>query len=141
MAQDSNSQKDFFIVPHYRLLSLIFLIALLGWGAWLLVIYKFDPYNSPGLALAFFFLSSFFAFSGTFAIILFFLKKWRARDQIYIKHVLISLRQGILLSLCTCLCLALLMLGLLRIWNGLLLVALIMLVEFYLSGKDELETF
>jgi len=121
-----------------RILSLVLFATLLSWAAWLLVIYKLDPFQTPDLALPFFFVSSIFAFSGSFTLLLFFLKKWRAKDHLSMKHILISLRQGVLLSICTCICLALLMIGLLRIWNGLLLVALMMLLEFYMSGKDEL---
>ncbi len=121
-----------------RILSLILFATLLTWSAWFLVVYKLDPFENPDLALPFFFASSLFAFTGTFTLVLFFLKKWRIKEHLTVKHILISLRQGILLSLCTCLCLALLMIGLLRVWNGLLIVALMMLLEFYMSGKDEL---
>lgn len=72
-------------------------------------------------------------------MILFLLKKWRSDNEVFMKHILISVRQGFLLSSSTTLCLALLMLGLLRIWNGILIVALMMMIEFYLSGKDELD--
>ena len=117
---------------------MILLATLISWSAWLLVLFKLDPFTSPKLALPLFFISSLLAFSGTFTLILFFLKRWRAGDHLYVKHITISLRQGILLSACTCLCMGLLMLGLLRIWNGLLLVAFMMLLEFYMSEKDEL---
>ena len=59
-------------------------------------------------------------------------------DNVYLKHLIISLRQGVLLSACTNICLVLLMLGLLRIWNGLIIVTVMTLLEFYFSGKDEL---
>ena len=134
---DHDGPQKFLSIPHFRILFLIVLTSLISWAAWFLVVFKLDPFTSASLALPFFFASSLLAFSGTFSLILFVLKRWRAGDQIYIKHVLISLRQGILLSLCTCICLALLMIGLLRIWNGLLLVAFMMLIEFYLSGKDD----
>lgn len=130
--------RNFFSIPHYRILFLIILATLISWAAWLLVIFKLDPFSNTGLAVSLFFISSILSFSGFFTLILFLLKKWKVGDHIYIKHIVISLRQGLLLSICTCLCLALLMLGLLRIWNGLLLVAFTMLLEFYLSGKDEL---
>ena len=125
-------------IPHFRILFMILLATLISWSAWLLVLFKLDPFTSPKLALPLFFISSLLAFSGTFTLILFFLKRWRAGDHLYVKHITISLRQGILLSACTCLCMGLLMLGLLRIWNGLLLVAFMMLLEFYMSEKDEL---
>jgi hypothetical protein len=137
MYEESESQKKWSLIPHYRILAILILAAVLGWIAFLLVVQKLDPYTSTGLALALFFGSSTVAAAGTFSIILFFFKKWRFSDNVYIKHILISLRQGILLSICTNLCLALLMLGLLRLWNGILLIAIMMLLEFYWSGKDE----
>lgn len=130
--------KELLSIPHYRVLSIVAFATLLSSLAWLIVIFNLDPYESTGLGLSLFFLSLFFALSGGFSIILFFLKKWKSKNEIYLKHVSISLRQGILLSICTCSCLLLLMLGLLRIWNGLLIVFIIMFIEFYLSGKDEL---
>lgn len=138
MNVDFHSQKKILLIPHYRLLTWIGGGTLIAWAAWLVVLLKLDPYTSTSLALALFFTSFFVALSGTFTLLLAFLKKWRTRDQLYVKHILISLRQGILLSLCTTLCAGLLVLGFLRIWNGLLLVILMMLIEFYLSGKDEL---
>jgi len=137
MYEESESQKKWSLIPHYRILAILILATILGWTALFLVLQKLDPEVSPDLALPLFFGSSLVAMAGTFSIILFFFKKWRFSDHIYIKHILISLRQGILLSICTNLCLALLMLGLLRLWNGILLITIMMLLEFYWSGKDE----
>ncbi len=125
-------------IPHYRFLGFIFFATVLSWGAWGLVIQKLDPYSNPELALVLFYLSIFLAFTGTFTLIFFFIKKWKTDNEIYLKHLTISLRQGFLLSFCTTVCLLLLMLGLLRLWNGLLVAALVTLLEFYWSGKDEL---
>ncbi len=138
MNADFQSQKKFLLIPHYRLLTWISGGTLVAWTAWGVVLLKLDPYSSTSLALTLFLVSFFIALSGTFTLLMSLIKKWRTRDQLYIKHILISLRQGILLSLCTTLCAGLLVLGFLRIWNGLLLVILMMLIEFYLSGKDEL---
>lgn len=130
--------RSVFSIPHYRILGIISLTSFISWMAWLLVIYKLDPFESTSIALVLFFMSFIMALSGTFTAILFFIKKWKSQDNIYVKHVTISLRQGILLSICTSLCLLLLMFGMLRMWNGFLIVMMMMMVEFYLSGKDEL---
>ncbi|QQR55110.1 hypothetical protein IPG41_00840 [Candidatus Peregrinibacteria bacterium] len=135
---EEKKKHPYLIIPQYRTLLYFGFGTALAWGAWLLVLYKLDPFLSPSLSLSLFFITTFIALSGTFSIVLTLLKKWKNKDQIYFKHIMISLRQGVLLSICTVLCLGLLMLGFLRIWNGLLLVALIMLIEFYFSGKDEL---
>jgi len=135
---ENEPRRKLLDIPHFRVLLIIAFATLISWAAWFLVIWELDPFTAASLALPLFFASSLLAFSGTFTLMLFFLKRWRAGDHIYLKHVTISLRQGILLSICTCICLLLLMLGLLRIWNGLLLVIFMMLLEFYLSSKDEL---
>lgn len=124
---------------HKNLLTGILIEVLLCWLAWILVVYKLDPYETTGLALTLFFISLTGALSGSFALVLFYIKKWRSESALSHKQVGISLRQGILLALCTGLCLGLLALGILRIWNGLLIVTLMMLLEFYLSAKDDLD--
>jgi Na+/melibiose symporter-like transporter len=135
---DSEKKVSLLQIPHYRILSYVALASFISWSAWLLVFLKLDPFESPELALPLFFFSFFLALAGTFTILLFFIKKWRTHDEVFVKHVMISLRQGLLLSFCASICLALLMLGLLRVWNGLLIVIFITLLEFYFSSKDEL---
>lgn len=125
-------------IPYLRVISIICFASALSWLAWIIVILNLDPYESTAIALSLFYLSLALALVGTFTLILFFLKKWKFKEEIYLKHIMISLRQGILLGAVTLICLSLLMLGLLRIWNGLLIVILITMIEFYLSGKDEL---
>ncbi len=131
--------RDLLFIPQLRIVAVILMITILSWIALLLVIFKLDPYSSTKLALGFFFTSALLALSGTFSILLFLIKRWRSEDRIYVKSVMISLRQGFLLALCTCLCLGLLILGLLRIWNGFLLAILIILIEFYFSRQDDLK--
>jgi|GEM_PF-1551457 len=139
MNNEYEEQKKWNLIPHYKILTIIIFATLLGWTAFFLVLQKLDPFNNTDLALSLFFASSFMALSGTFTILLFLLKRWRTGDNVYIKHMMVSMRQGILLSLCTNICLGLLAIGLLRIWNGLILVILMMLIEFYFSGKDDLK--
>lgn len=138
MNEEKHYKHEYLLIPHYRTLLYFALGTAMAWTGWFVVIRRLDPYTNPNLALPLFFLTTFVALAGSFTIILSLIKKWKSKDQIYLKHVMISLRQGVLLSLCTLSCLGLLMLGFLRVWNGLFLVALMMLTEFYFSGKDEL---
>jgi len=131
--------RDLLLIPQLRIVAIVLLTTLVSWTGFGLVVNKLDPYATPELALSFFFITLLMSLTGTFALLLFLIKKWRSEDRIYVKHVMISLRQGFLLSACTNICLALLMFGLLRMWNGLLLVILIMLVEFYFSQRDDLK--
>ena len=137
MNEEPFQSRKLLLIPHYRVLAFIGMGTFVAWAGWLAVVSKLDPWSSPTLALPLFFVTLFMALTGTFAIVLFLIKRWKTQDQVYMKHITLSLRQGLLLSLCTCFCLGLLMIGLLRIWNGLLLVTLMTLVEFYLSAKEE----
>lgn len=132
------------IIPHYKLLTFIALASILSWVGFGMVLFgniapvtTFNPWDLNNLGILLFFLSLGFALTGTFGLILFFIKKWRMKNEVYLKHISISIRQGALMSLTILLALGLEILGLLRIWNGLLLVLLMLLIEFYLSGKDE----
>ncbi len=127
-----------FKIPHYRILSFIAIGGVAGLAGLIMTITNLDPYESTGVAMPFFFLSAFFTLTSSYTILLFLAKKVKIQEAIGVKHVLVSFRQAILLSVSTLLCMALLILGLLRVWNGLLIVSIITLVEFYLSGRDEL---
>lgn len=131
--------RDLLLIPQLRIVAVVLLATLVSWTGFFLVLTKLDPYSATELSLSLFFLTSLMSLTGTFGLLLFLLKKWRSEDRIYVKHVMISLRQGFLLSFCTNLCMGLLVIGLLRIWNGLLLVILIMLLEFYFSQRDDLK--
>lgn len=118
-----------YLIPNY-------IAAALSWSAWLVVITKLNPYESTGLALTLFFVSLFFALISTFTIVGFYLRKWLTNNELHFNFINISLRQGILLSFCAIGCLAFLLLGVLTWWDGLLLVAIITLVELYLTAKE-----
>lgn len=134
---DIQSHKNNLKIPHYRILLIIGMSTAVSFAAWLLLILKLDPFATTGLALAVFFASSFLMLTGIFTLILFSFKSLQSGEHLYVKHILISLRQGLLLSTCTCIALLLLMLGFLRVWNGFLLVVFMMLLEFFFSEKEE----
>lgn len=114
----------------------IAITAVISWIAWIMVITKLDPYESTGLALTLFFLSLFFAMIGSFTLLGFGLRRWLGKDEVYYHHLSVSLRQGLLLSACTLLCIVFLILGILKWWNGLLLVTIAVLIEMYLTSRD-----
>ncbi len=103
---------------------------------WLVVVMKLDPYESTGLALALFFLSLLIALTCIFTLTGFYLRKWVTQNEVSISYINTSIRQGLLLSLCTIICLAFLLLGVLTWWNGLLVVAIIVLLESYITSKN-----
>ena len=110
--------------------------ALVSWLAFYMVIQKLDPFASTGLALALFFVSLFFALTSSFTIIGFYIRVWFNRNEIYYDHINVSLRQGILLTLITLGCLMFQLLNALTWWSGLLLIAAVTMIEFYLVAKD-----
>lgn len=122
-------------------LSLIILGSLVGWIAFTLVLISFDPCTAPGIitlchSLAtqshiLFFLSLTVALVSTFTLLGFLLRFWLHRSELYLDHVRVSFRQGILLSACVLAALVLLTLEVLTWWTGFLLIAIIILIELY----------
>lgn len=119
-----------------RYLFTTFLAALFSWTAWILVLLKLNPFESTFLALVFFFLSFFFASTSTLTLFGFYLRKLIYQTEVLNSHLNVALRQALLLTLCIIGCLIFLMLGVLTWWDGFILVAIIVLVEFYFSSND-----
>ena len=123
-------------MSHNKYIVIITFAAIISWMAFYLVITKLDPFVSTGLSLALFFISLFFALTSTFTVIGFYLRVWFNKNEIYYDHINVSLRQGILLTLITLGSLMFQLLGVLTWWSGLLLIAAITMIEFYLVAKD-----
>ncbi|MCC7432178.1 hypothetical protein IT412_01495 [Candidatus Peregrinibacteria bacterium] len=123
-------------MSHNRYISIIGAAAAVSWLSFYLVYSKLDPFASTGLALALFFISLFFALTGSFTVIGFYLRVWFNRNEIYYDHINVSLRQGILLTLIALGSLLFQLLGVLTWWSGLLLIGVVTMIEFYLVAKD-----
>lgn len=123
-------------MAHQRYILILGIAALISWLAFYLVVNKLDPFASTGLALALFFVSLFFALTSTFSVIGFYIRVWVNKNEIYYDHINVSLRQAILLTLITLGCLLFQLLGVLTWWSGLLLIAAVTMIEFYLVAKD-----
>lgn len=123
-------------MSHHRYIAIIAISALLAWVAWFLVLVKLSPFESTGLALAFFFMTLFIALSGTFTALGFYFRLWLFKNEIFYKHINVSLRQGVFLSLIAVFCLVFQLMRVLSWWSGLLLVSIAVLLEFYFSAKD-----
>lgn len=125
-------------MAHRNYLVVIGVAGLLAWVAWITVLYKFNPYESASIALAFFYLSLFIALSCTFTLAGYFFRLWLYKNEIFYIHINISLRQGVLLSLIAVSCLVLLMLKVLTWWSGTLLIVAAVLLELYFASKEEI---
>lgn len=103
---------------------------ILCWIAWVLTIINLDPNSAGNLGFLSFFVSLFFAIIGTFTIIGFYLRLWFSKNEYYYENITISFRQAILLAVALTGLLILQALRLLNIFDGILFVLSIILLEF-----------
>lgn len=123
-------------MTYFIYLFSIFLAALFGWASWIIVIFKLSPFESPALAISFFYLSLFAALTATFTLIGYFIRRWFYHNEIYFHFITTALRQGVLLSGMTCMALVFQRMRVLTWWDGLLLVTLVLFIEFYFMTKE-----
>ena len=114
----------------------IFIASALGWASWIVVINKLSPFVTSYLALILFYASLFIALAGTFTLLNYYLRVWLNRDEEFSHHLNIAMRQGILLSTMLSVGLGFQRLKILTWWDALLLLAIVLLVEFYFM-EDE----
>lgn len=130
-------------MTYRRYLLILAGTAIVSWVSFLLVLFRLDPCTAPGkitichsasaLALLLFFTSAFFALTATFTLLGFGLRLWLHQYEIYLDHLNISLRQGLLLTFCTLAAAGLLLLNALTWWSGFILILIIILLEFYFT--------
>ncbi|MBN2306647.1 hypothetical protein JXD20_01565 [Candidatus Peregrinibacteria bacterium] len=121
---------------HSTYITAILIATFLSWASWFVVLYKLSPFSQPVLALSLFYSSLFIALAGTFVMLFYFLRVWVNKKEIYNVHLNTSLRQGILLSAMIIIGLAFQRLRVLTWWDGILLLAIVLLIEFYFSSRD-----
>lgn len=121
---------------HHKYLAIIGVSALFAWIGWILVITQLSPYANLSIALILFFITLFIALTGTFGVLGFYFRLWLFKNEIFYKHINVSMRQGTFLSLIAVFCLVFQMLRVLTWWSGLLLVGAAVLLEFYFSARD-----
>jgi hypothetical protein len=122
------------IQANYLLATL--LIAALGWGSWIVVILKLSPFTSAGLALGLFYSSLFVALTGTLSLINYWIRVHFTPAVPEGQPLNTALRQGMLLSFMVCIALAFQRLKVLTWWDGILLLAVVLLVEFYFMSRE-----
>lgn len=121
---------------HNTYITAILIATFFSWASFIVVIYKLSPFSQPTLSLSLFYSSLFIAMAGTFALAFYFLRVWANKKEIYNVHLNTSLRQGILLSAMVVVGLAFQRLRVLTWWDGLLLLAIILLIEFYFMSRN-----
>lgn len=121
---------------HNTYLLSIFIATVFGWASWAVVINKLSPFTSPELALSLFYSSLFIALAGTLTLIIYYLRAWLSKGGILNAYINTSLRQGVLLSAMICIAIGFQRLKVLTWWDGLLLLAVVLLIEFYFMARD-----
>ncbi|MFZ2975957.1 MAG: hypothetical protein WA055_05020 [Candidatus Moraniibacteriota bacterium] len=113
-----------------RIITLISLVAL---GA---VIYYVDPENSGLIGILLFYLVAFFVLSGVFNLMLIFLRRKLLGNEMAVKNIDLSFRQGILLAVMIIAIMILQSYQMLIWWDALLVVAGVFLVELYFLSRE-----
>jgi len=117
-------------------LTSILVATIFGWFSWILVINKLSPFTSSMLSLILFYSSLFIALAGTITLFIYYTRAWINKIEIYNAHLNTALRQGALLSLMTCVAIGFQRLKILTWWDGLLLLSIVLLIEFYFMARD-----
>lgn len=109
---------------------------IVSWLAWGMVLIYLNPETAGVTGFIFFYLSLFLGLTGSLTLLGFAWRYWRHRDEVLFRHVSISFRQGVWLSLAVVISLWLKVNDLLTWWNlGLLIVGLTLLEFFWLSVR------
>ncbi|MFC1598016.1 hypothetical protein ACFL2M_00590 [Patescibacteria group bacterium] len=121
-----------------RYLITMTLTTLICWGAFVLVLFRVDPYTGGTLALLLFFISLFFAKWGTLSLLGFVVRYIFLRNTVPFKYIGTSLRQALWFAILLTLTLFLVSQELLVWWMSLLLVIGLTILEgFFLTRSIE----
>lgn len=122
-----------------KYIILMFIIAMICSGGWVLVLYNINPDTAGWIGLSLFYFSLFWSLVATLAtmgllIRLIFLK--RTDDHVVVAdeevgQVKVALRQGVWFGLLVIICLMLQHIKLLTWWNALILVLALTILEFF----------
>lgn len=121
---------------HNIYLFSVLIATIFGWASWLVVLNKLSPFISGALALGLFYTSLFVALTGTFTLLNHYLRACFHKPISNNHHLSIVLRQGVLISLMICIGLIFQRLRVLTWWDGLLLLGVFLLLEFYFMSRD-----
>jgi hypothetical protein len=118
-----------------KYLVIMSLMTLFCWLAWLVVLYFINPTEAGFVGFLLFYCSLFVALVGTFSLFGFFLRVWFSREEVIFRHLGISTRQSIWFAILMVGSLLLLGAGYLRWWSELLLLAFLILLEFFFLSR------
>lgn len=108
------------------------------WGAFILVLFRIDPYTAGSIGLLLFFVALFFAIWGTLSLLGFVFRFIFLKDAIPFRFIGVSLRQAFWFAIISCLTLFLASQRLFTWWAGVLLVLGLAILEgFFLARSLE----
>ena len=111
---------------------IIMLIAtLMSWIAWMLVIFLINPKDAGTLGFGLFYASLFLALLGIFSMVGLFIRHLHKKKKFIVEKVLVSFRQGMWFAIIVVGALMLQSKDLLTWWNGVLLVLIVTVLEFF----------
>ncbi len=109
----------------------------LGWIAWLIVLFQIDPETSGILGKIFFYLTLFVAVTGTASLLGFAARVFVLKVSVMFTHLAISLRQGVWFGLITVIALFLQAMELFGIWNIVILALIFGALEIFFLSKEK----
>lgn len=110
---------------------------LIAWICVAMIVTMTSPADAHAAVLGILYTAGFLALAGTYSLAGFGLRIWLLKQHYFVsRHVLIALRQGMLLALLTVIALVLASRGILSWWTALLTMGALTLFEFFfVSGK------
>lgn len=118
-------------------LILVSIGTVIGWGAWLIVLFNINPFESGTLGFVLFYTAFTIALVGTLALVGFAIRMWIFHhEDIVLRYVTTAFRQACFLAIVLVGSLVLQSNDLLRWWNVLLFVSTVTILElFIISSK------
>ena len=118
-------------MSYNKYLAIIGIAALFSWTGFATVMIKLNPFESPGIALALFFVTLFIALMCTFSVFGFYFRVLLNSGDVSSHHMNVSFRQGLLLSFITCISFVFQLMGVMSWWTGIILIFILLIIEFY----------
>ncbi|MDP2691800.1 MAG: hypothetical protein Q8O95_05360 [bacterium] len=116
-------------------LSLV-IAALVSLSSLILVLSRLDPFAEETLAIVLFFVSLFFSLTSVFSLLGYLLRLAFYREELFLNHFNVSLRQGIIIALSLSGLMGFQVMRTLTWWNALIIVIIGFLIEVYFVARD-----
>lgn len=101
-----------------------------------LVLSRLDPFVDENIALPLFFISLFLFVSISLSFVGYLIRIIFYREELFLNHFNVSLRQGVILGFCITALMGLQVMRTLTWWNGLIIIVIAFLAELYFVAKE-----